>query len=119
MVGEREACAELCQVLDRVKSPFCGFANEVRVRNEEERKGLVTGTTDTAAQLMQLRKTKFVRPIHDDGIRSGNIDTALYDGATDQDVKTLMVEISHYRFQSAFWHLTVADLDRALRNKFS
>ena len=68
-------------------------------------------TSDSTAQLMQLRQTEVIRPLDDNGVGSRDIDPGFDNGGTNQHVETLMMEIIHHPFQFALAHLPVTDGD--------
>ena len=69
---------------------------------------------DATAQLVQLRQTKFIRPLNDDGVGVGNVDAGLDNRGADQNMMMLVVEVRHDPLQRLLTQLPVRDTDRQL-----
>ncbi len=72
----------------------------------------------SAPQLVQLSQPQFVGTVNDDGVGTGDIDSGLDNGGTDQHIETLVVKVGHDFFQFAFAHLAVCDINPCLRYQF-
>ena len=66
---------------------------------------------------MQLRQSKFVGTIEDDGVGVGYVNAGFDNRGANQYVVALMVEIGHHLFQLAFTHLAVANAHASLGNE--
>ncbi len=73
-------------------------------------------TTDTAAQLVQLRKSQLVGAVHDDGVRRRYVDAAFNDGRAQQQIEATVVKIQHHLLEVALAHLAVGNADLRLGN---
>ena len=63
---------------------------------------------------MELRQSEFVSTFNQDGIRVGNVDAGFNDGAADQNVVSLVVEIRHHPFKFCLSQLTMGYADRKI-----
>src|SRR5450756_1185136 len=73
-------------------------------------------TTDPAAQLVQLADPEGVRPLHHQGVCVGDVQSALDDRRTDQDVELLPPEPHHDVLERVLVHLAVRDGHPRLRH---
>src|SRR5262249_42667674 len=62
---------------------------------QQIRKSTRAASPDTPSELMKLRQTKFLRPANDNGIRPGNIETALNDIGREEHVRITFDEGHH------------------------
>src|SRR5918994_1220440 len=91
--GDREPTPELCEVHQGFEA-FLGLRRDAK-RGEEVGVGLLGGASDPAAQLVELRETHRVGPIHDQGVRRRNVEPALDDGRGDEHVSIPAEEPLH------------------------
>ena len=63
---------------------------------------------------MQLRQAEFVGAFDDNGVGGWDIDAGFDDGAAQQNIKTLVVEVEHHAFQITFRHLAMGDANVGL-----
>ena len=68
---------------------------------------------------MQLRKPQLVGAVHDDGVGRRHVDARFNNGATNQNVEALVIEIEHHRFQFALTHLAMGRANVGLGQQFS
>ena len=89
-----------------------GFAGQAMNRGDKEKaNSFLIRPPHSAAELMEIRKSKVIGPVDNHGIRCGNIDPVLNDRRTDQQVGLPFDEIKHDLFQLFFRHLAVANTD--------
>ena len=77
----------------------------------------MVGAPDAPAQLVELRETEAVRPVDDDRVDIGYIQTRLDDHTADQDVDLPLEELHHHGLKLALRHLAVAHVDDEPREK--
>ena len=74
--------------------------------------------TDTATQLMQLRKPEFIRTAHQNRVGAGHINTSFDDGGAQQNIEALRHKVTHDFFQLTLWHLPMRHSDAGFGNQF-
>ena len=115
MHGEIEAAAQFFHLLNRFQALTGLLGQTLQIGHHQVSVGLVMATSDSATQLVQLGQAKLVRAAHDDGVGTGNVNTGLDDGGTEQQVESLCHKIAHHQLELALRHLTVGDGDACFR----
>ena len=116
--GKRESRAEGLKRVDRLE-PLDGVGCHSGLgRRKQVCIGTMVGSTDPAAQLMQLRETEAVGTVDNDRVGSGDVDTALDDRRAQQDVELAVIEIEHDLLEVALRHLSVSDAQIGLGHEF-
>jgi hypothetical protein len=64
---------------------------------------------------VKLSESKLVSTVDDDGIGAGDINPGLDDGGTQQEIESLLIEVSHHVLKLTLSHLTVSDMNTRLR----
>ena len=86
-------------------------------RREQIGVGLVVAAPDATAQLVQLSKTEFIGPMHDDGVGRGHVNTGFDNRCAEKQVIALLIKVAHHGFKLTLIHLTVTDHNASLRNE--
>src|SRR5207248_395666 len=82
--GDAKTGAERAVLFDGV-DPFARRANRHHfARQEQISVSFVLGAADPAAQLIEIRQTKAVGAVDDDGVRIRNVQTALDDSGANE-----------------------------------
>src|SRR5207249_11480302 len=81
---------------DESLEPRDGRVGELFARaRDQEAVRLLSGTSDSPAQLMQLRETETIRFLHDHDRRVRDVDADLDHGRRDEDVELAGLELRH------------------------
>src|SRR5262249_2592043 len=72
------------------------------------------GTTDPAANLVELGQPEGVGPVDDDRVGAGDVEAGLDDRGGDQEVALPVHEPEHGLLERALWHLAVRHADTSL-----
>ena len=112
MGGQLITSPEVARCLDGLQAFLCIGGDDRARRAEQVGIGLMMRAADATAQLVQLRQTKFIRPLNDDGVGVGNIDAGLDNRGADQNMMMLVVEVRHDFLQRLLTQLPVRDTDR-------
>ena len=107
MHREVEAASQVFEVLNGFKALYGIFCHRVVARRHEVGVGLMVAAPDAASQLMQLRESKHVRAVDEDGVGVGDVNARLDDGGAKEHVEALLVEVAHDVLQLPFAHLPV------------
>ena len=113
-----ETGAQVFHHLDGFQALGGVFRDGLFVGNQQVGVGLVVRAAHTSTQLVQLRQTEFVGPVHDDGVGGGHVDAGFDDGGAQQYVEALLVKIAHDAFQLALGHLAMRHFDARLGHQF-
>ncbi len=81
--SDTKARSEFGELLNRDQSFLSIAGKRTFIGNEEVGVGLLSAASDPSAQLVQLRQAEEIRPIDDDGIGVGDIESGLDDGRGD------------------------------------
>ena len=65
--------------------------------------------SNPSSQLVKIGQTELIGPVDDEGVDVGDVQAALDDGGTDQDVRFSGCEIQHHLLQLGLRHLAMAD----------
>ena len=96
------------------------FVRNVRLLVVQKIRKRARGTApDAPAQLIQLRQTKTVCVIDNDGVGVRNINAAFDDGGANQHIVLARRKFTHHRFELVFMHLPVTDAHARFRHKFA
>ena len=68
---------------------------------------------------MQLRQTEAIRPVDDNCVCGGYVDTAFDDCAANENVEPLVIEITHDGLELAPIHLPMGYTDYCVGNNFT
>ena len=86
---------------------------------EEVRISPLGSASDPSAQLVKLRQSEGIRPVHDQRVRVGDIQPGFDDRGTQQDIDLAFGETLHHRRQLVLIHLSVSDADPRFGDKFA
>ena len=75
-------------------------------------------TPNPPTQLVELCQTEHIRPVDDQGIGTGDIESRFNDGGADQHVNFVVDEIHHDLFEFISGHLTMGHGNAGLRGEF-
>ena len=114
MHRQEKAAAQFFHLLDRIEAALRLLGQASDVVDQQVGIGLVVRPAHAPAQLVQLRQTELVRPVHDDRVRGRHVDAGLDDGRAQQDVVALRHEVAHDLFEVALVHLSVRHADARL-----
>ena len=81
--GDPEPGSEFRELLNRDQSLLSIAGERAFIGDEEVGVGLLSAASDPSAQLVQLRQAEEIRPIDDDGVGIGDIESGLDDGRGD------------------------------------
>src|ERR1035437_6496550 len=94
------------------RQALAGYFQQARVAVEEKvGVGLVLETPYSPAELVELRKTKAVRALDEDGVAVRNIEAALDDRRAAEHVEFSRHEVRHHALQVVRSHLAVSHAD--------
>ena len=90
-----------------------------RLLGRIEEVGITTVATaaDPPAQLVELGEPERVGALDDEGVGVGDVEPALDDRRTDEDVVGLVPEVDHRALEDVLVHLPVRDTDARLRHE--
>ena len=80
-------------------------------RQHEIGVGAAAGSSDAAAELVELGEAEAVGTVNQDRVAQRDVETVFDDCGGDEDVGFLVHEFEHHFFEFAFRHLSVADDD--------
>src|SRR5579863_1171351 len=112
-----EACAQVGEFFQgRQTAPGDGCKFNVC---RDQQVGICTPirSPHTAAQLVELRQSKTIGAVDDDGITQRNVEAVLDNRRGHKNVSFVMHEFKHHFFQFSFRHLAVSHDDAGLRDQ--
>jgi hypothetical protein len=115
--SEKKSAAKFLHGLNRLQAFFGIFCHSPFAGGEQIRIGLVVGSANTATELMKLSQAEPIGSVDHNRVSGRNIDTGFDDGGAEQDINTLLMEISHDPFKIAFVHLAVGNINSCLWDK--
>ncbi len=107
VTGERETRPQRIQRLHYLKPPQRRRRDRLARRQGQIGIGAHLRTPDTPAQLIELRQAEPVRPVDDDRICLGNIETRLHDMCAQQNIVSAFDKSVHDLFERRHRHLAV------------
>ena len=116
-VGQPEAAAQFRQILNCFQ-PSLGIAAKFPHRggDEQVRIGAARTPPHPASQLVELGQAQGIGAVDDNRIGLGNIETALNDGGTQENIGIAAYERVHAVLKGVLLHLAMGDYDRDLRH---
>src|SRR5205823_8512779 len=94
--GDLEARAQLGELLQDLKALLRLAGDRAPRRYEHISICTFPAAPDAAADLVELRKTKRIGTVHEDGVGAGDVEAALDDGGAEQDVDLAIDELGHH-----------------------
>jgi len=108
MGRQHEARPQFARSLDRLQSLHRIRGYQTLGRHDQIGVGPMMRAPYSSANLMELRQTKHVGTIDDDGIGGRYVDAALDDGRAQQHIKALVIEVEHDLLQLPLGHLAMS-----------
>src|SRR5882762_4629596 len=116
--GDAESGAQFAELLHGGEA-FAGDVGERGVRRDEEiGVGALGGTTDAAAQLVELGESQAVGTVDQNRVGAGDVQTVFNDGGGHQHIRFIANEFQHHAFEFFFGHLAVGHHDARLGHQF-
>ena len=115
--GKLKSRSEMGVAADCLHPPAGIAGHHPGGREKQIRIRLPVPPPDTAAQLMQFRKSEHVGPLDNHGVRVRDVDAGLDDGRTDKDVDGPVNKLFHNHFEFISAHLAVGDSDFCPRSQ--
>src|SRR5262249_15224827 len=100
----------------RLESFHCVACDQFFARDEKIGVRLFLRPADAASKLVELGEAELIGAVHDDRVRSRNVEARLDDRRAKKDVKLMTDEFKHRFFKGIFRHLTVSDSNTRLGN---
>ncbi|MNY55558.1 hypothetical protein D3C86_1915450 [compost metagenome] len=107
MIGKNKAIAEIGS-LGHCLHPLVGIVTGLSL-NKQVSVSLVMRATNPSPQLMQLCQSQALRIVNKDGVGSRDIYASLNDCGANQNIKPVIIKISHNKLKVVFVHLTVCN----------
>ena len=116
--GDAEAAAEGGVLADGIET-LAGIASGDGIAGEEkEGVSLAIGTSDATTELIEVGETKAVGAVNEDGVGVGDVDAALDDGRSEENVGLSFDELVHHNLEFVFFHLAMTHHNFGFGNQF-
>ena len=109
--SDAETGAQFGELLNGREALLGVFAQLSLIGDQEVGVGLVAASSDSPAQLVQLREAEHVGAIDEDRVGMGHVDARLDNGRGDQHIRLSAKELQHHGFERFGVHLPMGHHD--------
>ena len=109
-----DATAEVGEILNGLQATACVIGKRRKRRREQVTEGLAIATPYATAHLVEVRKSKVMGIVNNNGVGIRNVDTALDDGGGEKHIVIVIHEIEDNLLQLFGLHLPVTDAHTAI-----